>query len=295
MPLKLEQRIVEQWVDIVKGQFTTREIWDELDITSAQNKHHLRTILYRLEEKRVIVSVGRGVFRKVDNEAPIIDWQQADVTNTVPLRFPFGLEEHAKIFPKSIIVVTGSKNAGKTAFLYNFIQMNMGLHIIDLYNTETGPEQMKERFEPLDIPYPAPFNVYERYDNFADVIHPDHISVIDYLDMQSEVYWVGSEIDALFRRTNNVVVIGLQKPPPSITYVKGVKKVIDRDLGYGGGFSAKRSVLYISMSEHKLKLVYVKTPANPKINPNNRQWTFGINGDGIHFVDVQPFQGDNDY
>ncbi len=293
MPLRLEQRIVEQWLELVTKQFTNREAWEELGIVSPEGKTHLRQIFSRFEARGMIISLGRGAYRKVDTEAKLIDWQAADSTNIVPLRFPFGLEEFARIYPKSIIIVAGSKNAGKTGFMYNFIEMNMSSFLIDLFNSETGPEQMKERFEPLNIPYPAPFQVYERYDNFADVIHPDHISVIDYLDLNSEVYLVGTEIDAIFRKLNKgVAIIGLQKPPPSVTFFKGVKKVIERDLAYGGGFTAKRSVLYVSMGEHKLKLVYVKTPAQPTIRPDNMAWTFSFNGNGITFNDVKRYYGE---
>ncbi len=292
MPLKLEQRVVEQWLELVTKTFTNRDAWNELGIVSPDGKTHLRQIFTRLEARHLIVSLGRGLYRKVDNEAKIIDWQAADSTNIVPLKFPFGLEEYVRIYPKSIIIVAGSKNAGKTAFLYNFIKLNMGSFSIDLFNSETGPEQMKERFEPLNIPYPAPFQVYERYDNFADVIDPNHISVIDYLDLNSEVYLVGTEIDAIFRKLNAVAIIGLQKPPPTVTFIKGVKKIIERDLAYGGGFTAKRSILYISMGEHKLKLVYVKTPAKTTINPDNMAWTFSFNGDGIRFADINRYYGE---
>lgn len=293
MALRLEQRVVEEWLTLVKGLFTTREIWDELGIITSENKAYLRTILSRIEATNHIVLIGKGVYRKVDNEAKVIDWQAADSEKIVPLKFPFGLEEYARIYPKSIIIVAGSKNAGKTGFMYNFIGMNMGSFAIDLFNSETGPEQMKERFEPLDIPYPAPFQVYERYDNFADVIDPDHISVIDYLDLNSEVYLVGTEIDAIFRKLNKgVAIIGLQKPPPTVTFIKGIKKVIERDLAYGGGFTAKRAILYLSMGEHKLKLVYVKTPAKATVNPDNMAWSFSFNGDGVHFTNIQRFYGD---
>lgn len=294
MPRELTQAIIEEWISLVTGQFSVRDIWAELGIESFQGKHHLRTILNRLQQKGIVKSLSRdGTYRKIDTEAKVIEWQSANPLNTLPLKFPFGLEEHCRIYPKSIIIVAGSKNAGKTAFLYNFIQLNMGRGTIDLFNSETGPEQMLERFTPLDIPKPAPFKVYERYDNFADVIHPDHISVIDYLDFNSEVYLVGAEIDAIFRKLNTgVAVIGLQKPPPTVTFVKGVKKVYDRDLAYGGGFTAKRAVLYISMGSNKLKLVYVKIPKNPRVNPNNMSWAFSVAEDGVHFSDIQRFYGE---
>lgn len=293
MPMTLTQAVVEEWIALIKGTFCVRDVWNDIGIETPEGRQHLRVILRRLEDKGIISTNGSGMYRKLDSEAPVIEWQAADPNRVVPLLFPFGEHKLCRVYPKSIIIIAGSKNAGKTAYMYNFIKLNMADFGIDLYNSETSPEQMKERFEPLDIPNPAPFTVYERYDHFADVIHPDRISVIDYLDMNSEVYLVGAEIDAIFRKLKDgVAVIGLQKPPPSITYERGVKKVHDRDLAYGGGFTAKRAVLYVSMGANKFKLVYVKTPAQPRVNPNNMTFTYNIAEDGIHFANIKQYQED---
>jgi len=293
MPRELTQAVVEQWVALTDGTFSNKDAWAELSIESPEGRHHLRVILGRMKKAGIIAATSKdSTYRRVDKEVEVIDWQSADTGNVVPLKFPFELEKYAKIYPKSIIIVAGEKNAGKTMFMYEFIKLNMLDFKIDLFNSETGPEQMKERFEPLDIPVPAPFTVYERYDNFADVINPNHISVIDYMDTQSEVYLVGTEIEAVFQKLKSVAVIGLQKPPPTKTLVRGVEKLIGRDLAYGGGFTAKRAVLYISLSRGRLKLVYVKTPANPKVHPDNMAWTFDISDDGSHFINIQQDYGD---
>ncbi len=295
MAKTLTQARIEQWLTLVNGIFQVRDMWAELDVKLPSNREYLRVILYRLEQKGVIIKLSRdGVYRKVDSRVTPLDWQNADPKKFVPLKFPFGLEDYCRIYPKSIIIVTGSKNEGKTTYLYEFIQKNMNDFIIDLFNSETGPEQMKERFEPLNIPNPAPFKVYERYDNFADVIHPDHISVIDYLDLNSEVYLVGTEIDEVFRKLKTgVAVIGLQKPPPSPVIIRGVKKLIERDLAYGGGFTAKRAVLYITMGSHKLKLLYVKTPKDPKVNPKNMCFSYEFNGSGS-FSNIKRYYGEDE-
>ncbi len=296
MPLPLSQAVIEQWVALAAGKFNVRDIWQELGIDSSEGKQHLRVILTRLVKDNVVARLSNnGDFRCVDHSLVPVEWQSADPNKTLPLVFPFGEHDLCKIFPKSIIIVAGSKNAGKTAYLYNFIALNIGSFIIDLFNSETSPEQMHERFAPLEIPVPAPFSVYERYDNYADVIHPEHLSVIDYLDLNSEVYLVGAEIDAIFRKlTTGCAIIGLQKPPPVKSVYKGVEKVLYRDLAYGGGFTAKRAVLYITMDANKLKLLYVKTPRNPKSHPDNMTWTFRVAEDGTHFENVQRYYGDSD-
>ncbi len=291
MAQQLTQAVIEQYVALCHGKIVNRDIWAELDIGTTEGRAHLRLIMRRLVEKDILRALPDGGYMRVDGACPVIDWQAANLTNIVDLAFPFSLENYATIYPKSIIVVAGSKNTGKTAFLYNFIMMNAGKHIIDLYNSETGPEQMKQRFSAFpDMPEMAPFNTFERYDHFSEVINPDHISVIDYLDMQSEVYMAGAEIDAMFRKLKTgVVVVAMQKPPPSTTFIKGKKTLVDRDLAYGGAFTAKRAVLYISLSDKKLKLVYVKTPKSQNINPDNMQWSFNIGGDGVTFLNIKPY------
>ena len=195
--------------------------------------------------------------------------------------------------------MAGSKNEGKSLFMYDFTLKNMYHPLgIDLYNSETGREQMKERLDNFDveIPNPAPFRVFERYDNFADCIDPNRISVIDYLDLDSEVYMVGAEINHIFQKLDKgIAIIALQKPPSQTLYVKGVKKTISRDLAYGGGFTSKRAVLYLSLDSHILKIVFCKNRAQPKINPNNMRWSFSVNDNGTKFLDIKRYYEQQDF
>ncbi len=291
---ELTQAIVEQWVALTRGTFGIRDVWAELDIQSPEGRQHLRVILFRMEQAGIIAHTSKsGLYRRIDTDAKVIAWQDADPTNYIPLQFPFGLEEYIKIFPKFIIVLTGEKNSHKTPWLYNFIALNMYNPLpLDLFNSETGAEAMLDRFKPLNIPKPAPFNVYERFDNFADVIHPEHLSVIDYLEEHSEFYLVGAEIDAIFRKiTTGGAVIAVQKPPDSVTYIRGVKKIVERDLAYGGAPSSWHAQLYIVIRSTRLKLKYTKAPMNPRVNPENMQWTYSLAEDGIHFENIAPYYG----
>jgi hypothetical protein len=294
MPIPLTQSVVEQWISLIKGKFNVRDIWSEVGIESPEGKAYLRVILSRLEVDGIISSNGGGgIYRRIDLEAPVINWQGANSENILPVKWPFELEKYCAIYPKNVVIVAGSKQEGKSTFLYNFIKLNMNTYQIDLFSNETGPEQMKDRFTDLGIPPDAPFTVKERYDNFADVIHPNHISVIDYLDMNSEFYLAGTEIDAIFRKTESMVVIGMQIPPPTTTFVKGVKHVIDRDYAYGGGTTAKRAFIYISMSSHRLKIKHAKKPAQPKVNPANMTWSYGFDEKG-QFTNIMRYYGDEE-
>ncbi len=279
---------------LATGTFTTRQMWQEMNIQSAEAKNYLRVCLNRFAEAGVLVKTGvDGTYRRVDNEKKVMDWQSADTSNYMPIKLPFGIHEHCRIYPKSIIILAGSKNEGKTAFLLECVTLNMDQFGVDLFNSETGPEQLSMRFAPMNIPNPAPFNVYERYDNYADVVEPDRLAVIDYLDLNSEVYLVGAEIDRIYQKlVNGCAIIGLQKPPPTKVLFRGVEKVIDRDLAYGGGFTAKRAVLYITLGSHKCKLVYVKTPATNKVLPANMTWSYDFDDNG-YFANIKRYYGES--
>ncbi len=295
MPQKqLSHHTVLEWVVLATGTFNARQMWNELDIRTPEGKSYARVCLNRLAESGVIAKTGvDGTYRRVDNEKKVMEWEDVDPGKFLPIRLPFGIQDHCRIYPKSIIILAGSKNEGKTAFLLKCMALNMGMFGVDFFNSETGAEQFKLRCAPLNIPRPAPFKVYERYDNFADVIDPERLSIIDYLDLNSEVYLVGTEIDRIYQKlTTGCAIIGLQKPPPTKMMVRGVERVVERDLAYGGGFTAKRAVLYISLGSHKCKLVYVKTPADGKVLPANMTWSYDFDGDG-YFTNIKRYYGES--
>jgi len=295
VPKQLSQSVILEYLRLVSGTFNTRTMQNELNIITSEAKGHLRVILHRLCEAGIIAKTSLdGNYRKLETEKIPIDWQNADPGNIVPLQWPFGLEKYALIYPKNIAIIAGQKQEGKTTFLYNFIKLNMNKYKIELFNSETGKEQMHDRFTDLGIPLDAPFDVYERYDNFADVIDPGKISVIDYLDLNSEFYLAGAEIDRIFRKlTTGLAVIGMQIPPSTVTIIKNVRKVIDRDYAYGGGSTAKRAFIYVSLFSHKLKLKHAKKPAQKNVNPENMMWTYSFNEQG-DFCNIDRYYGEQD-
>ena len=295
----LKQEVVETWLKSHEpgDTFTVKDCWDEIGIIHAENKQHLRMILTRCIKKEIIVkSSMNGHYRVLDNKEIYQDWQAANPDNVYPLLLPFDIHKYAKVYPKSIIIVAGEKQAGKTNFLYETVQLNMGTLPVDLFNSETGLEQMKVRFEPYNIPTPAPFKVIERYANFSDIIKSSHLSILDYLDYNSEVYQCAEEINLIFQKlTTGVCIIGMQKPPPTLVKQRdGSMKKVSRDLAYGGAFSAKRAALYITLGQNICKLVHVKNPAIKGQNPNNMQWSYSFSPDG-RFTNIKPHQGDGCY
>jgi hypothetical protein len=72
---------------------------------------------------------------------------------------------------------------------------------------------------------------------FRDVLEPDAINLIDYLDRDNDMFLIGQDIKQLQSRLNTgILIFGLQKPA-------------DRLFGYGGLSSAKLSNLYIALDK----------------------------------------------
>jgi len=235
-------------------------------------------ILYNwstINKKPILKQTGK-YYEFIDYDLPVMNWQSISNATTIPLKLPFGLEEYVNIYPKSLIVIAGAPNAGKTAWLYNVVIKNMMQFSIDLYNNETSIESMRERFLNFEdtIPNPAPFKVYERYDDFASVIDPDGISVIDYIDADNEFWSIPQEMSALHKTLNKgVVITAIQKRRTHKTF-KGDE--VKYDVGYGGDLTLKKASLYVAIDPGVLRIVKAKSWADPTINPNGMQFKFKL-------------------
>jgi len=81
--------------------------------------------------------------------------------------------------------------------------------------------------------------VYERMDNFADMIDPDGLNIIDYMEINDEFYKVGQLIADVYRKLNKgVAFIAIQKTHGA-------------EYGRGGAFTAEKARLYLNLEENK--------------------------------------------
>jgi len=115
---KLESNSIAQkvydWVMAGAGDFAESDIWRALDLIDADQKKMCSQTLKRMLKQGEIESIGKryGWYRRVDRSLDIIDWKSAS-TEEFPIRLPFQLHKQARIFPKTVIVVSGEKNTGK--------------------------------------------------------------------------------------------------------------------------------------------------------------------------------------
>jgi len=284
---ELKMYAVEQWIKtIATGEFHYKQILDGTVKPSSYAK--LREYTKRCCEKGICEPLGRrdGYYRPIQPEEPDIEWQDIPARVEFPVTLPFDLRKYVFIYPNTVIIVAGSKSAGKTGFLYRTVAMNIGkANIVVLSNLEGGKEQFRDRFYAMDIkmPNPAPFKLKRVSDNFHDWIRwQDTLYIIDYIDAPegTDFYLIGAAISKIQRKlVNSVAVIGLQKPS-------------FRDTAFGGEGTLKEATLYLAMDYNKLKIVDAKVPADPKLIPKNMQWKFRYEDSGTRFTDITPIMGE---
>jgi hypothetical protein len=172
--------------------------------------------------------------------------KQANLKITLPLN----LNRYVNIPAGSVIGVAGYTSAGKTAFLLEIASLNVLSQDLPVYHwfNEMSEDRMLKRLEDypdLVTELGRKFKAVKQTDfEFYDVIEPDAINIIDYLDLDGEgennqVYMIGAVIKKLQQRLGKgIVIFALQKKEAS-------------DMGYGGVYSAKLSNLYLSLDTVK--------------------------------------------
>lgn len=278
------RRHVDEYIDARDGTwFYRHHIWKEYNVNTTHGK---KTVWWRLNERvnnNELIQEGDR-YRRLLKDVDEMDWQDAPEGDTLSLLWPFDLEKHVDIYPGNLGMIAGTSNSGKTAFCNSFVVMNMDNFQVDLYNSEIGAQQFKDRMRPYDIPYPAPFRVYSRTNHFADVINPDHISVVDYIEYITDVKEIKEEIENLFRKLKGgkgMCFCAIQKKFDAKNF-KGQK--IIHDLGYGAETTLARPSLYLTMNPGNLKILKAKTP-KVEHSVDGKTWRYAL-VEGAHFTSV---------
>jgi hypothetical protein len=261
---------IREFVLTTSGNFSTTNVYIGQHLTTREEKKKAVVILGRLVKEGIIERVGpkNGVFRRIENECLTIDWLNAE-HKELDIKYPLGIDRYFCTMPKNVICVAGSPDAGKTAFLLNFIKKNMHKNKIHYFSSEMGAMELKDRLSNFGIPLDQwNFTAKERAGNFADVIQPEDINIIDYLEISGDFYKIGEMITAIFNKLGHgIALIALQKN-------KGA------ETGRGGTFGLEKPRLYITIDADLpgavAKIVKCKNWRISQINPNGMKCKFKI-------------------
>ncbi len=259
---------IEKWVSVTEGNFSITECYNELQtVTGVSNRNNYRVVLNRLKGKGVIERSGNkdGIFRRVENDTQEIDFLSADDTE-LEIDLPFNIDSLVDIHPKSIIVIAGAPNAGKTALCLNIAEANMHNYDVCYFSSEMSAQELKSRLSKFDRPITDFKKVtwLERSHDHHDVIKPDSLNIIDFLEVHEDFWKIGLYIKQIFDKLNKgIAVISIQKD-------RG------KEVGLGATRGLEKARLYLSMNPNEMNIVKAKNWASPSINPNGMKLNFKL-------------------
>jgi len=271
-------RAIEEWVSVTDGYFSVTDCRQALQPVTDSDQTTFRVILHRLAKRGLIEKHGNkdGVYRRIDTELEKIDFLSAN-SDALALQWPFGIQNFVKIHPGNIIGCAGESNSGKTALALNFARLQQDRFDVHYFSSEMGKTELRERL--LKFPYPLEswkVNFWERSSNFADVIRPDAINIIDFLEIHDEFYKIGLYIKDIFDKLKTGIAFIL------------IQKNKNTDFGLGGMRSLEKARLYLAMEPGRLKIVKAKNWASQK-NPNGLSINFKLVG-GCDFHNSSPWE-----
>ncbi len=266
---------IRQWISVTNGNFSVtncnKSLQDVLGVTK-RNMGNIRVIFKRLVDEGLIERVTNqdGWFRRIEkDEIQEVDWKEAE-DKPLDIKWPFDIESLIEISPRQIIILAGSPDSGKTAFLLNFIEKNQNAYKINYFSSEMGKSELKKRITKFGYPLNSwNFKFFEKGSQFGDATakFPNDINIFDFLEVTggegSEFYKVAAFIKEIFDKLHQgLAIIAIQKN-------------FKVDLGRGGLGTLEKARLYLSMEKGIIKIIKAKNWVADK-NPNGLSLEFKI-------------------
>jgi len=256
------------------GFVTNRDICYQFDLKTRTEKNRLYRALSDLKLQGIASKVpGKpGHWRIIDAQADPID-MFSESPKCLPIPLPLGLSSMVKIHSKDIIVCAGTTNSGKSSFLTSVGYMagllrgcQGQIHIekeniyIDTvknvladktmdykspmdqvcYMNSESPDELKRRVQSYPMAKMAfsKMEAYERMNNFVDLIKPNAINIIDYMEIVRDFHEVAGFISEIYQALDQgVAFIALQKKS-------------NEQFARGGEFSAEKARLYLTLENN---------------------------------------------
>lgn len=255
---------IKEWIINSTGSFTVDQLDREFCLTTRKDKMNRAKCLSIYKDKKLIRKdkTIKGKWHVIDTNVDWIDLDKADEA-AFPITLPFGLSDKIAIPRRSIIILAGSTNAGKTAFILNTLKLNLDAVYERVYcMSEMQDGEYKDRVKSMDVSMDrwgkrvrATSRSYD-FDGLIQHFNPNGLTCIDYLEeIDGEYFKIPSSIrDVYDSLENGVAIIAIQKKSNS-------------DVARGGDATKDKARLYMTLDflcalEHcivcALKLTKVK-------------------------------------
>ena len=235
---------IKEWITNSTGSFTNDQIDREFCLKDRKDKTNRAKILSIYKEKKVIRKDKciKGKWYVIDTQVEWVDLNKADET-PFPVKLPFDLHNLVSVPAHGIVVLAGSSNAGKTAFILNTLRINMEQPYDKVYlMSEMSDGEYKSRISRFE----DPLNLWQEnikaasksydFDGIIQHHNPDGLTCIDYLEeVDGEYFKIPSSIRDIYDALGNgVAIIAIQKKANSTW-------------GAGGEATRQKPRLYITL------------------------------------------------
>ena len=269
------QQELTEWVMLQNGYWKVTDCYNELQSVTKQDKGTVRVVIKRLMDSGIIEHHPKtsGVYRKLEIDLEEIDYMNAP-TEAMDFKLPLNISRYADAYSGNIIIIAGSKDSGKTAFVLNVAMLNKANHKINYFSSEMAETELKVRLKAFEKCHNIPLEswrenckFYLRAGNFGDVTKPGEINIYDYMELSGtdDMTGVGGFITDIWKKLNGtgLGIIAMQKD-------RG------RDTARGGSATAEKSRIYIALENGTARIVSAKNRTISDVNPNGMELTFKL-------------------
>ncbi|MEE9354237.1 MAG: hypothetical protein V3U75_01470 [Methylococcaceae bacterium] len=241
----IDQRIMDavvDWIDLAHGTFKINDMIRELNYSDRNEIEESKIAIKRLLHAGYLKEhkTQNGSYTKI--EANMVKMKRVENKKPhVDLWWPLDLHEKVVIIPGSLIIIAGVSNAGKSAFMLNFVEKNMNNHKIRYVSSEWSNEERDTHLEDFGanidewdsrVDFFAKKDTSMSFDNYID---PDSINIIDYFESYDNYGAIAGELrDISDRLKNGIAIVAMQKKSGAGN-------------AYGGEGTVNRSQLYVNI------------------------------------------------
>lgn len=290
---KIIWKLADEWLTYHRGErFDLDTICRHLVLTTRGDRQSVAKKLWREVKTGTIEKTGR-LYSFIDKTFTSIDWVNAPPSIVVPIVWPigrgdegepskFGFDGHVTISSGDVIVIAGVTNMGKSTFCLNVLWDNMDTMPCTLMGNEYVAGKFKNRIVPMTWADPLnengtpKFELIKRLEGWKDIIRPDNLNIIDWINLGDNFYQMGTLIEGMQSKLRNGVLLA------------SIQKDTAKSLGLGGGFSQHLASLYLTIDFERLTVVKAKEWQYP--NPNGKVYGFRIVEAGTKFADIRELE-----
>lgn len=250
---------VREWVLTTNGHILTTDCHKDLGLTTNDHKKAANMSLLRLRDEGVIEKYGEknGCYRLIPrDENDEMEFIEEEVYE-YPVKLPFGLNDVVALYPKNIILLAGSKSAGKTAILIDLALKNQKTSDVVYLNSEMGAVEWSKRMKDFGCNFKTDirFSAKKCSANFHDKIDGSNkIFIVDFLEIHENFYEIAKYIRLIHDKLDK-----------GICFIAVQKKWGER-LGRGAEFSMEKARLYLNLEFEEKELCTKVTIIDAKAN-----------------------------